>query len=220
MRIDAELAEVARYGGFFAIQNRGAGGRWRPLTDCYADGFADLIALTAHRNNTTDLRVAASLVQFSLASRLWSPALACALIHGVVPDLTDLHRAQNSAELLMGEATGRRINTEKELVAALYATVVEGNLEPFAAGLKVKMAPGLLYGNAGSAMVAATRALYGIRPNLRERATRVARSLLDTPRLAKCGTVTFNLAFRRRSCCLYYRVADGSKCGDCGLIKR
>lgn len=27
------------------------------------------------------------------------------------------------------------------------------------------------------------------------------------------------LAFRRRSCCLYYRVPGGSTCGDCCLIR-
>ncbi|MGH3614812.1 MAG: (2Fe-2S)-binding protein [Pseudonocardia sp.] len=26
--------------------------------------------------------------------------------------------------------------------------------------------------------------------------------------------------FRRRSCCLYYRVRDGGLCGDCVLLSR
>ncbi|ULE35113.1 (2Fe-2S)-binding protein [Mycobacterium sp. IDR2000157661] len=220
MRIDTALADTARYGGFFAIRTGAAGDNWRPITDCYADGFTDLITMTAQRNGSTEPRVAASLVQFSLASRLWSPVLACALIHGVVPDLIDLHRAEDSAELLVGQPTGALVDDESKLAAALFTTVVIGHLEPFAAGLRVKLAPGLLYGNAASAMVAATRALYGIRPDLRDSATRLARSLLEIPVLAGTGTVKYNLAFRRHSCCLYYRIADGAKCSDCGLVKR
>jgi hypothetical protein len=106
------------------------------------------------------------------------------------------------------------------LSASLYEVVVTRNLEPLAKGLLVKVAPGLLYGNIASALVAATRALYALQPGLRDRATKLARGLLETRRLAGTGTVKYNLAFRRRSCCLYYRVADGSKCGDCGLARR
>ena len=27
------------------------------------------------------------------------------------------------------------------------------------------------------------------------------------------------LSFRRRSCCLYYRLPGGALCGDCGLAR-
>ena len=220
MRIDAELADVARYGGFFAIGAGEAGRGWRPISHCHADGFADLLERTARRYGTADLRVAASQVQFSVASRLWSPAIACAVTHGVVPDFTDLYRADGSAELLLHAPGGVAADSEEEMVAQLYESVVERQLAPLAAGLRVKIATGLLDGNAASAMVAATRAWYGVRPQVRDRATRVARALLTTGRLNNTGTVKGNLAFRRRSCCLYYRVPGGSKCGDCGIIER
>jgi hypothetical protein len=220
MRIDEELAEVARCGGFFAIRIGEPNEGWRPIADCYADGFSNLIAVTAQENGTTDLRVAASLVQFAIASRLWSPAIACALIHGIVPDFAELHCADDSLELLAARPEGLRVDSEAQIAPALYEAVVERNLEPLAAGLRVKMAPGLLYGNAASAMVGATRALYALRPELRDRATELARVLLDHKRLAGTGTVKYNLAFRRHSCCLYYRIADGAKCGDCGLLRK
>jgi FhuF 2Fe-2S C-terminal domain len=217
MRISDKLAEISDYGGFFAITVGGEADGWLPIARSYADGCADLINATAERYGTKDRRVAASLVQFSLASRLWSPAIACAVVHGIVPDFDGLEIAEDSAELRLPNPTGERIDSEERLAAMLYEVVVERNLEPLAAGLGVKLASGLLYGNIASAMVAATRALYAVERGLRDEATRLARSLLETRKLAGTGTVKHNLAFRRRSCCLYYRIADGEKCGDCGL---
>ncbi|MGV0851213.1 (2Fe-2S)-binding protein [Mycolicibacterium phlei] len=214
MRIGDQLADVARLGGFFAIGLGPGVEDWRPVTERYTDGFAELIERTAARNG--DRRVSASLVQMGHATRLWSPALACAVIHGVAPDFADLRRAPDSADLAAPDPTGRQV-AEAELPAALYRVVVEQHLEPLACGLGVKLAPGLLYGNIASAMVGAARALYTVRPHLRDDATRLARALLTTGRLAGTGMVKGNLAFRRRSCCLYYRVADGAKCGDCAL---
>ncbi|MCV7283613.1 (2Fe-2S)-binding protein [Mycolicibacterium flavescens] len=218
MRITDELGDVAKLGGFFAIGVGEPPGRWQPIERFYTDGFADLITRTAEGRGAGALRVSASLVQFSIASRLWSPALACAVMHGVAPDFVGLQRAGDSADLAIVEPTGVR-GSESELVEVLYEAVVQRHLEPLGAGLGVKLAPGLLYGNVASAMVAATRALYSARPRLRDPATRLARALLDTGKLTGTGTVKYNLAFRRRSCCLYYRIADGAKCGDCGLTR-
>lgn len=215
MRITAELTQIARYGGFFVIAHGGDDRGWRPIGRCYAEGYADLIEATADRYRTTDLRVSASLVQMSHASRLWSPVLACVVAHGTVPDLTGLQRADDSAALRLPVPQGSRLHRDR--APTLYRIVVEENLEPLADGLRVKVAPGLLYGNIASALVAAARVLYSIHPQLREDATRLVRSLLATGKLAGTGTVKHNLAFRRRSCCLYYRVGGGSKCSDCAL---
>ncbi len=216
MRIDGELDDIARYGGFFAISHGPAGPGWRPVRACYADGYEDLIEATAVRYRTRERRVAASLVQMSHASRLWSPVLACAVAHGVVPDLGGLHRADDSAELRLIVPEG--VRPAKDLPAVLYRLVVQDHLEVLAEGLRVKVATALLYGNIASALVAATRALYSVRPELRDEATRLARELLRTGGLAGTGTVKHNLAFRRGSCCLYYRVGDGAKCSDCALL--
>jgi len=213
MRIADQLADVGRLGGFFAIGLGPGFDGWRPVSDCYADGFADLLERTAARNG--DRRVSASLVQMGHATRLWSPALACAVIHGVAPDFADLRRAPDTADLAVPEPTGTPLSSDR--AQTLYRVVVERHLEPLAAALPVRLASGLLYGNITSAMVGAARALYMIRPSLRDDATRLARELLATGRLAGTGTVSGNLAFRRRSCCLYYRIADGAKCGDCAL---
>lgn len=217
VRISTELAQIAGYGGFFAIAHSGEERGWRPIEEYYAEGYADLIVATAHRYRTTDLRASASLVQMSHASRLWSPTLAFVLAHRVMPDLSGLQRAADSAALRLPAPEGWRLPADQ--VGTLYRVVVEHHLEAFADGLRVKIAPRLLYGNIASALVAATRALYSIRPELRNEATRLARSLLETGKLVGTGTVKHNLAFRRHSCCLYYRVSEGAKCGDCGLVK-
>ena len=90
-------------------------------------------------------------------------------------------------------------------------------MEPLEAGLRVKLAPGLLSGNIASALVGASAALLSVRPDLRQPVVTLTNSLLGTGRLAGSGVVTGDLGFRRRSCCLFYRAPAGSKCGDCPL---
>ncbi len=91
-------------------------------------------------------------------------------------------------------------------------------MEPLEAGLRVRLAPGLLSGNIASALVGAARALLSVRPDLRRPITGITDSLLDTGRLAGSGVITRgDLNFRRRSCCLFYRAPGGGKCGDCPL---
>ncbi len=218
MNISAALAEIASYGEFFTITVGGTGEGWQPVRRVYANGCADLIDETVNRYDTTDLRIGASLVQFSHASRLWSPVLACALGHGVVPDLAGLERADDGARLRLPDPVGEPVDGDHPPPDLLYRIVVQQHLEPLAAGLRVKMAAGLLFGNAASALVEASRALQSARPDLREPATALTESLLATGKLDKAGVFTGpDLAFRRRSCCLYYRTPAGSKCSDCAL---
>jgi hypothetical protein len=91
-------------------------------------------------------------------------------------------------------------------------------MEPLAAGLRVKLAPGLLSGNIASALVGAARALLAARPDLRRSIVGITSALLSTGILAGSGVITSGeLDFRRRSCCLLYRAPGGGKCGDCPL---
>ncbi|WP_454792471.1 (2Fe-2S)-binding protein [Mycolicibacterium lutetiense] len=214
MNIDPQLGEIASYGGFFAITVGGDPTDWIPVQRCYDDGCAGLVAKTSAGYRTTDLRIGASLVQFSHASRLWSPLLACALQYGVLPDLTDLQRHTSRTELRLPVPVGGSV--DGPLPQQLYRRVVTEHLEPLAAGLRIKMAPRLLYGNAAAALVAAAADLARIRPELHDDVVEVTESLLTTGELVGTGNLT-GLTFRRRSCCLYYRVPGGSKCGDCAL---
>ncbi len=214
MNIDNQLHEIASYGGFFAIAVGGDPAGWVPVQRCYEQGCADLVAATTARNGTTDLRIGASLVQFSHASRLWSPLLACALQYRVLPNLTDLQRRSAGTELRLPEPVGTP--ADGPLPQQLYRRVITDHLEPLAAGFRVKMARGLLYGNAAAALVGAAHQLARVRPELHDDALGVAESLLATGELAGTGDLT-GWSFRRRSCCLYYRVPGGSYCGDCAL---
>lgn len=214
MDISTELAETASYGSFFALTVGGDAAGWHPVTQSYADGCVDLIDATARRYRTTDLRIGASLVHLGHATRLWSPVLACAIGHGVLPRLDDLQRADDGAQLRLPRPVGMPADSPD----ALYRAVVNEHMRPLAAGLRVKLAPALLAGNIASALVGAARALLTARPDLRRAITETTRSLLDTGVLAGSGVITGpRLGFRRRSCCLFYRLPDGSLCGDCVL---
>lgn len=214
MDISAQLAEIACYGGFFALTVGGDAAGWHPVAQSYADGCADLIDATMRRYDTTDARIGASLVHLAHATRLWSPVLACAVGHGVVPDLDDLQRADDGAQLRLPEPAGKPVASPAPDM--LYRIVVSEHMRPLAAGLRVNLAPALLAGNTASALVGAARALVAARPGLRPAIVETTRSLLDTGVLAGSGVVT-GLDFRRRSCCLFYRLPGGSLCGDCVL---
>ncbi|BBX97374.1 (2Fe-2S)-binding protein [Mycobacterium lacus] len=215
MNISVELSEISSYGGFFALTVGGDAAGWHPVARSYADGFADLIDVTVARYRTTEPRIGASLVHLGHAARLWSPVLACVLGHGAVPDLTELQRADDGAQLRLPEPVGNPAPPSPEL---LYRIVVQDHMEPLAAGLRVKLAPRLLSGNVASALVGASRALLSVRPDLRGPIVQTTNDLLDIGKLAGSGVITSpDLDFRRRSCCLYYRLPDGGKCGDCPL---
>jgi FhuF 2Fe-2S C-terminal domain len=216
MDISAELAEIASYGGFFALIVDGDATGWHPVGRSYTDGCADLIDATVRRYRTNDLRIGASLVHLGHAARLWSPVLACAIGHGVVPYLQDLQRADGRAQLRLPQPVGESITSPT--AEALYRIVVTEHMRPLAAGLSVRLAPALLAGNIASALVGAAQALLSARPDLRSAIVQTTRLLLDTGVLAGSGALSGpQLAFRRRSCCLFYRVPGGSLCGDCGL---
>jgi len=216
MNISAELSDIYAYGGFFALTVGGDAAGWHPVGRSYADGCADLIDATARRYHTTEPRVGASLVHLGQAARLWSPVLACALAHGVIPDLSGLQRADDGARLRLPDAVGEPVDRHGPLPQTLYRVVVHDHMEPLAAGLRVKPAPALLYGNIASALVGTSHALLSVRPDLREPVVRLTGALLDTGVLADTMSGG-GLSFRRRSCCLFYRTPAGSKCGDCAL---
>lgn len=214
MDISAELAETSSYGGFFALTVGGDAAGWHPVGRSYADGCADLIEATARRYQTPDLRIGASLVHLGHAARLWSPVLACALGHGVVPDLGDLQRANDGAQLRLPEPVGKAVGSPS--ADLLYRAVVREHLEPLAAGLRVKLAGALLAGNIASALVGASRALLMVRPDLRGPVVAITNALLKTGALVGSGVLSGpQLGFRRRSCCLLYRAPGMSVCGDC-----
>ncbi|MFE0421830.1 (2Fe-2S)-binding protein [Streptomyces sp. NPDC058953] len=219
--VAAALDEVASLGTFFRIELGGPDPGWRPVDDTYADGYADLVAAVCARHDTGEARIGASIAQLGHAARLWSPVLACTVAHGIVPDLEGLLRAVDGPALRLPAApTGWYADGVAEQTEALYAVVVTRRLDALAAGLRTSVAPRLLAGNTASALAEAGRAVLAARPDLTGPVTGLVDGLLNTGLLIGSGKITGpSLAFRRRSCCLYYRVPQGEKCGDCVLAR-
>jgi hypothetical protein len=215
----AAMADAATLGEYFTVAADGTAGTWRPASEAYLRGMRELVGHTARRLGVSQNRVAVSIAQLGYAARLWSPSLACALRHGTVPDLRGLQiSAELPVRLRLARPRGWHAGQPGLLAGLLYRTVVDGHLEPLAAGLDAKVASGLLWGNAASAMAGALGVIVRTSPELAGSARKLADLLLSTGRLRGTGGFTGpGLTFRRRSCCLYYRVPAGTMCGDCSL---
>jgi hypothetical protein len=217
--VGAALAQAADAGPFFRLEvlDGQATAGWRPVSG----ELSGLVARTASQLGTSEPRVAASILQLSLAARLWSPVLGSGLLAGLVPDLD---------ALLIADSPPVRLGTTRlrgwraagtESLAALAAATVGRQLDALAGALPVQLAPGLLRGNSASAMIGALGVLVRSQPGLTGPACALADALLRRPELAGSGVLAgpgpAGLSFRRQSCCLYYRVPGGGLCGDCCL---
>ncbi|MGD1218998.1 (2Fe-2S)-binding protein [Streptomyces krungchingensis] len=185
--------------------------------DVYGDPVTFRVRKITQSLRAPEVRVAVSVAQQALAARLWSVALGAAALYGQVPDLDPglLHwDPDGSAPEDLWLAEVRPLPD-----TAVGRLVLDAHLAPLAAVLQSRyhVSPGLLWGNAGSALAGAARQLdrwavaHG-RSDVGERARSLAARLLTDPRLAATlvpGTL------RRRSCCLYYRLPGGGLCGDC-----
>lgn len=212
------LADIAGLGSFFSVGVGEIGDAWRPVTDAYAEGLPHLVAARAARYGTHELRIAASVVQLGHAARLWSVVLGCVTLHGVIPDLGDLQQQTDGPALRLPVPRGWQVPHDDTLTRVVYHLVMDEHLALLSAGLRVKVATRLLHGNAASALAEAARAILRARPDLRQPLTQLAARLLSTGDLRGTGEFTGpELGFRRRSCCLYYRVPGGEKCADCSL---
>lgn len=217
-QVTAALVALARFGPFFAVH------LGRP--DNTALPVAERISSTADRLGTQDRRVAASILFQGMAARLWSPVLGCLATVGIVPDLPAPMqwqlRVDGGIEPCVLHPGGWIATEDVDDVAALVERIVIRNvLQPLAEQLRAEqpIARGLLWGNVASALVGTLRVLR--RGAVDDPLTiSVALRLLDASPLA--GTAELGASgtlddFRRRSCCLYYRIPDGGRCGDCAL---
>ncbi|SEG76090.1 hypothetical protein SAMN04489712_111121 [Thermomonospora echinospora] len=105
--VAAALTDTADIGGFFTITVGGPDRGRHPVAADYARGVPDLITANTERYGTPEARIGASIMQLGHAARLWSPVLACTIVHGLVPDLTDLHRAEDGLALRLPAPGGR-----------------------------------------------------------------------------------------------------------------
>ncbi|MFC4906165.1 (2Fe-2S)-binding protein [Actinomadura gamaensis] len=215
------LQRASTLGPYFGITtdpNEEVDPTWRALPETDPDHLNTLIDQYAQRLGTDNRRVAASILFQGIASRLWSPVVASAA-QGVVPDLSSLHwRWAPGAPIALWLATptGWPASPQKA-----FETVMDIQLRPLRDTLHkvVKLADGLIWGNAASALAGT---LYAARlaPDLAPKLTPLVQALLTRPPLNTAGTLGPR-GFTRRSCCLYYKVPPGGEmCGDCALLDR
>ncbi|MFB0619166.1 (2Fe-2S)-binding protein [Streptomyces sp. AGS-58] len=244
MDLDPDLAALRSLGGFFVLRTLppppsaaaegGTGPQRLPtLAEAYdgavPDGRQDALTLrvatVGARLRTAEPRVAASLAQQGLAARLWSAALGCAVLYGRLPSLDPGLLSWDPLASAPDDLWLTGVRTLPGDAGTVAAVVLDAHLEPLGAALRARygVATGLLRGNAGSALAATARELgrwaraHG-RTDAAERARALTGELFTHPLLRATGARA-GTAFRRRSCCLYYRVPGGGLCGDCCLTR-
>ncbi|MGX1365798.1 hypothetical protein RKD19_001157 [Streptomyces canus] len=222
--LDPELAALRPLGAFFVLRTIGgapAASRTALPTlaqvyenlgsDVYRNPLTFRVRKVAGALRAPEPRIAASIAHLGLAARLWSVALGCAVRYGHIPDLSP-HRLRWDPDASAPDDLWLDGVTPLPGDAGTIAeAVLHGHLEPLAALLhtEYRLATGLLWGNAGSALAGAERQL-GHHGSARA----LTAELLTHPLLA--GTLD-GATRRRRSCCLYYRLPGGGLCGDCCL---
>ncbi len=203
--------ELARLGEFFAVDPEPQGDGWQPLTALLEGPFlhhrvvATHLALQARSSSPVEERVAASIASLGLFARLLSPTIGARLLRVDAPaDL--LWREQPTGTLPLAAGGWRT----PDLDVALSDVVA-----PLAERLRTEhsVSPKVLAGNAASAVFGALRMALLARPDLD--VDDLGAEALSHPFLA--GTGEPELPFRRRSCCLYYRLPGAGTCGDCIL---
>jgi ferric iron reductase protein FhuF len=185
----------------------------RPLVDAVGAGLGH-----------PERRVAASLTVLGYAARLVGPTLAVLLRDGILLDADParVHHAYapgTGFTLTMPEPAGWASARPHDWAG----TVIDAHLVPVIQAVRaaVPVAAGLLWGNVASGLTGALAALAGAVPLADCHDAGLV--LLDHGPLRGSGRLDVRagrLRFRRRSCCLFYRLPGGGTCGDCPLTPR
>ncbi|MFJ9443591.1 (2Fe-2S)-binding protein [Kitasatospora sp. NPDC101235] len=221
-----DYARLGAVGPYFALDTSPAGpppAGFRPLAELYGTGpdapLAARLRVVARRLGTDEPRVAASILHLGLAARFWSVGLGSAVLLGTVPTLEHAWmRIPDQGPLDLWTPPEPARPAAGTLADQLHEAVLLGWLERLAAAVRAvaPLSPRLLLGNAASALAGTLRVLDAHAPGA---ARALAAELLDRPPLAGSGTLRTGpsgTAFRRNSCCLYYRAGPGAGlCGDC-----
>jgi ferric iron reductase protein FhuF len=233
--VAAALQQAAQVGPYFTTEVVHGSG-WSPLAailgnpalngDIVAATRRDLAQRQHARPSGIEVRVAASIHFLDIAARLVSPVLAAALLADTVPALTPRNiwwRPRRSGALAIGITAARAEPPGEPDRAAerLRTLLMEPVVAPLARAYRQRfgLAEPLLWGNVASAVVGAAGQLAGHRPATAARLDRVLAALLDAAPLAP-AVLHRPPDFVRASCCLFYRLPEGSLCGDCVLRVR
>ena len=226
-------ADLAALGPYFAVEVHRPGSPlrppWQPLGELVGSPEAlagrigevrERLAAAAGRPAAdVEFRVAASIAQLGLCARLLSPALGAAAAGQVlsvdaaqarwVPALGGPFRLSLADTAVAAEAG-----------AAGTAALLAGPITQIVRAVEaMAVSPRVLWGNVASAVNGAATMIAAARPDLAGPAAEAAAAMLRYPPLA--GTYRGHplRGFRRRNCCLIYRLSPSppAYCGDCVL---
>jgi hypothetical protein len=219
--------DLTTLGPFFAVETHVRGGPlpppWQPMAAIIAD--TDVLAARveavrtalAHRARRqpedVEIRVAASVAHLGLVARLLAPmigaiSLGCPPLSWSLDDLWWQHELGGPYPLSVTPRPAEGGPGRGPAVEAITAALSE----------RYRVSRHVLWGNIGSAANSAARLVCVSRPDLTAAAHAAADAFLADPRIDG-GVVRAGPLFRRRSCCLIYRLANdrGAVCGDCVL---
>jgi hypothetical protein len=204
-----------------------------------------LAATSGDPAGRVEFRVAASVAQLGVAARLLSPALGAAALGAALH--IDVGQARWVPALggpfrlsLPASRSSDTSSPPEGGLAVPPCSPPEGGLavppcSPPEGGLAHELLAGpvselvgevaamsvsslILWGNVASAINGAAAAIARSRPDLAGRAGAVATAALEFPALAAAFSGRPGTSFRRRSCCLIYRLGPAAGyCGDCVL---
>ncbi len=231
------LNELAGLGPFFAVASHPPGAApvppWRPVSELTAPSRAlrgrigaVRAALAARGGLAADEiepRVAASAVHLGLAARLTAPVIGAAVLRcplDLRPGGLWWQDGTGGPVPLSVPAPSADGTSQEERDQLLFDEL----LVPVTAALArlVPLASRVLWGNVASAVNAAAAQVARQRPDLGHDAWEAAGRLFANPWL-RAERNPPGPAFRRSSCCLFYRLAPGTPaavCGDCVLAGR
>jgi ferric iron reductase protein FhuF len=177
---------------------------------------------------TRERRVAASLVVLGYSVRLVGPTVAVLLADGLLIDARPAavrysFAAGQGFRLALAAGTEGWLGDDVEVLADRWrAEVIDDHLGAIVDAVRADtpVAAGLLWGNVASGLIGALGSLARAGAVAPDRCADFAMTALADGVLAGSGLVHLHgdrLTFRRRSCCLYYRLPGGGYCADCPL---
>jgi hypothetical protein len=180
------------------------------------------LATTARRDaDEVPRRVAASVAHLGLVARLLSPQLG-AQIAGI--GRVNLDQEKTWWQPVVGGPVPLSLADDAVVVGCSPdpGLAVEGVVRALTELFEAEsVSPRVLWGNVASAIGGAYNAIVSVRPELATAAYAQTCAALDHPLLRRTSNNRPGPGFRRRSCCLIYRLGDSAGtrqvCGDCVL---
>lgn len=157
------------------------------------------------------VRVAASVAHLGLVARVLSPVIG-ALALGRPPISVALENLWWQDHLGGPVPLSVTFGADEPLPGSAVEALTEAMAARFPVSTRV------LWGNIGSAANSAARLVAAARPEQADSARAAADSVLTDARVDD-GVLRTGPYFRRRSCCLFYRLTNDRRavCGDCVL---